>query len=344
MHIDLRTVSIKPLRHTFDHVAKRIGGDKPASRYQEATFDVQATYNFHYRPTWAPQYEIFDPKRTAVVMRDWYDLRDPRQFYYSTYVSARAKQQEAAQSGFTFVESKGLLHYLSDEVKQTALDVLLPLRHVAWGGNMNNAFICAYSYGTTFSSPHIYHAMDHLGIAQYITRIGLLLDEPECLDAAKTQWLQDASWQELRRYVEDSFVVQDWFELFVLQNLVLDGLLYPLVYAQIIDGELTAKGGSTVAMLTQFMSDWFDETGKWVDAQIKTVVAESAENKTLVQNWLNHWAARAKTALLPVAQIALGDHAGEVLNDVCQHFSARVQKLGLADCWNSTNTATAGGV
>ena len=34
MQIDLRTVSIKPLRHTFDNVARRIGADKPASRYQ----------------------------------------------------------------------------------------------------------------------------------------------------------------------------------------------------------------------------------------------------------------------------------------------------------------------
>ena len=41
MQIDLRTVSIKPLRHTFDNIARRIGADKPASRYQEGTLDMQ---------------------------------------------------------------------------------------------------------------------------------------------------------------------------------------------------------------------------------------------------------------------------------------------------------------
>ena len=35
MQIDLRTVSIKPLRQTFDAVAAHIGADKPASRYLE---------------------------------------------------------------------------------------------------------------------------------------------------------------------------------------------------------------------------------------------------------------------------------------------------------------------
>jgi phenol/toluene 2-monooxygenase (NADH) P1/A1 len=82
MQIDLRTVSIKPLRNTFAHVAKRLGGDKPATRYQEGTLDIQATHNFHYRPTWDPDHEIFDPRRTQLVMKDWYAFKDPRQFYY----------------------------------------------------------------------------------------------------------------------------------------------------------------------------------------------------------------------------------------------------------------------
>ena len=63
MQIDLRTVSIKPLRQTFDHIARRIGPDKAATRYQEGTLDVQATHNFHYRPTWDPDHEIFDASR-----------------------------------------------------------------------------------------------------------------------------------------------------------------------------------------------------------------------------------------------------------------------------------------
>ena len=50
MQIDLRTVSIKPLRNTFDHLARRFG-DKPASRYQEGSYDIQADANLQYRPT-----------------------------------------------------------------------------------------------------------------------------------------------------------------------------------------------------------------------------------------------------------------------------------------------------
>jgi hypothetical protein len=45
----------------------------------------------------------------------------------------------------------------------------------------------------------------------------------------------------------------------------LDGLLYPLVYETIND-VLNASQGGPVAMLTQFMTDWYAETRKWVDA------------------------------------------------------------------------------
>ena len=92
MQIDLRTVSITPLRQTYNHVADRLGGDKAASRYIEATMDVQANANFHYRPTWDPEHELFDATRTALKMKDWYALKDPRQLYYGSYTQARARR------------------------------------------------------------------------------------------------------------------------------------------------------------------------------------------------------------------------------------------------------------
>ncbi|MEA0107978.1 hypothetical protein SND87_17830, partial [Escherichia coli] len=46
MQIDIKTSSVKPLRNTYAYIEKRFG-DKPASRYQEATYDIQEEINFH---------------------------------------------------------------------------------------------------------------------------------------------------------------------------------------------------------------------------------------------------------------------------------------------------------
>lgn len=328
MQIDLRTVSIQPLRQTFDHVARHIGGDKPASRYLEGTIGIQSEDNFHYRPLWDPEHEIFDPSRTALVMSDWYKLKDPRQFYYGTYTMARARMQDNAEADFDFVEERGLADAYPAAAKKLALEVLLPLRHVAWGSNMNNSFICAYGYGVAITQPCIYQAMDQLGIAQYLTRLGLLLDDAPALDVAKEAWMSDPMWQELRHYVEDTFVMQDWFELFVANNFVLDGLLYPLIYQQ-FDKALNAQGGPAVSMLTRFQTEWAGETAKWVDAVMKVAAADSAENKAKLSAWTKAWRDRAVKALAPIAKHALGNDAAAQMDTLVQQFNDRAAKLGL---------------
>ncbi|MFT3850917.1 MAG: aromatic/alkene monooxygenase hydroxylase subunit beta [Propionivibrio sp.] len=328
MEIDLRTVAIKPVRQTFDHIARRFG-DKPASRYQEGSYDLQQTDVFHYRPLWEPEMQLFDTRRTKVQMKDWYVLKDPRQFYYGAWTIARARQQDAADSSFEMIEQRGLAGLIPVDLKQLALDVLVPLRHVEWGANMGNSYMAAYGYGTVITQPCLYHAMDHLAVAQYLTRIGLVLEGPDALDTAKAAWMTAEMWQPMRRYVENLLVVKDWFEIFVAQNLVLEGLAYPLFY-DYLDGDFSAGGGTAISMMTRFMSEWTGETTKWIDAQIKTVAAESPENKALLSGWVRQYRGPAFEALVPLANRAFGDRAASVLAEITDQFNARCAKFGLA--------------
>ena len=328
--IDLQAREIKPLRNTYTHVAKYIGGDVPASRYQEATLGAQPTANFHYRPTWDPAHELFDASRSRIRMADWYALRDPRQLYYASWTGARAKQQEAVEASYAFVDGRGLLAHLSDALRESACRVLVPLRHVAWGGNMNNCFVAAYGYGTTLTAAATFHAMDQLAVAQYLTRLGLALDGPAALDAGKNEWLNDACWQGLRHQVEDSFVLKDPMELFVAHNLALDGQLSPLVYGQYVDGWLTPQGGTAVALLTSFMPEWHDESARWVDAVIKVAAAESADNQALLSEWASAWGRRSQASLALLAELALGAQAEAAMAKVRSQYQARCKKIGLS--------------
>jgi len=329
MQIDLRTVSIEPLRQTYTHIAERLGADKPASRYIEGTMNVQPDANFHYRPTWDPEHKLFDPRRTRLVMKDWYALKDPRQFYYGAYAQARARMQEVAEADFAFVEERGLAERFDDAARRTALDFYVPLRHVAWGANMNGAYQCAYGYGTAITQPCLYAGMDQLGIAQYLTRLGLLLGTPADLEAGKHAWLHAPAWQGLRRLVEDSWVLKDWFELFVAQNVALDGILFGLAYKE-VDQVISEKAGPTVSMLTRFQADWAQDANKWVDAVIKVAAAESPANKDLLCTWYAHWRGRVLEALAPVAELALGADGADALQRSAAAVDARMAKAGLA--------------
>ncbi len=329
MNIDLQAREIQTLRNTYTHVAKHIGHEKPASRYQEATYGAQPMANFHYRPTWDPAHQIFDASRSQVVLADWAVLKDPRQFYYASWTMARARQQDTMEANFQFVESRGMVDKIPDALRRKALQVLMPLRHAAWGANMNNASICAYGYGNVFTAPAMFHAMDNLGVAQYLTRLGLALDEPSVLDDGKAAWLNDPHWQGLRRCVEDTLVVKDPFELFVAQNLVLDGLLVPLIYGSFVDDHVALQGGTAVAMLTAFMPEWHDESARWIDAVVKTAAAESDANRALISTWVQSWTERAIEALAPVARLALGEAGETALEDAQALLTERCRKAGV---------------
>lgn len=327
MSVEIKVASVEPLRQTFARTARRFGAEKPASRYQEASFDLQPHDNFHYRPVWDPAHEIYDAGRTALVMADWDAFRDPRQFYYATYVINRARLQDSAEKNFEFVEKHDLMASLTPAEVAQLESTLLPFRHLEWAANLNNCFISAYCCGSSMAQGAIYTSADRLAMAQYLSRIGLLIDgnSGQSLNAARERWLTDANWQPLRRLMEHSMVQKDWFELFVAQNLVFDALLFPVFHARMHRG--VAAGKAFLAMLTEFIEGWSADHGKWVDAVIKTAAAESADNRGLLQSWVRHWLPQAREALQPLAaQLEDGEQA---LADAEHALHQRTRKLGL---------------
>lgn len=330
MQIDIKTSSVTQLRQTFSHVARRLGGDKPASRYQEATFDLQSEANFHYRPLWEPELELYDRRRTKIQMKDWYSFKDPRQYYYASYTIARSRQQDAIEKNIEFVEKRGLLQGLSRDVHEELTQVVIPLRHLEWGANTNNCYITAYGYGTAITQAAMFQTMDRLGIAQYLSRIGLLLDgnSGDSLSEAKTLWVGHDMWQPLRRHIENLMVTRDWFELLVAQNLVLDGLLYPLVY-QKYDRQFSAKHGTALSLITEFMANWFGETSRWVDATVKVAATESPANAVLLREWVRAWSESTRVALAPFATRMFGADAPQIIDELSAALEARVSKLSL---------------
>lgn len=330
MHVDIKTTSVNQLRNTFSHIGRRFGADKPASRYQEASVGLQPTTNFHYRPLWDAERHVYDVTRTAIVMDDWDGFRDPRQYYYGSYTITRSRQQETMEKNLGFVDRRGLLRELPDDERAALILALVPLRHLEWGANLNNCYITGYGYGTAITQAAMFHTMDRLGLAQYASRIGLLLDgnTGDSLAEGKSLWLEHPAWQGLRRLVERMLVTEDWFELFVAQNLVLDGLLHPLAFRE-YEAQVTGQHGPALSLITEFMTTWFDESLRWVDATVKIAAAESPANAERLGEWVGRWRDAVNEALQPYAETVLGDEAEAALGRVNASFEARVAKLGI---------------
>jgi phenol hydroxylase P1 protein len=112
----------------------------------------------------------------------------------------------------------------------------------------------------------------------------------------------------------------------VAQNLVFDGLLYPLVYRHYV-AAANPRTGNALALLTAFMPEWFDETARWVDATVATAAAGSPANARQLFDWYVTWRDEVLRALAPLAQRALGP--GERLAALRAELDQRAARLGL---------------
>lgn len=328
MELNIANIEIEPKRHTFGNVARRLGEDRPASRYEESMYDAQPTENFHYRPQWEPEFEIYDKNRTKIKMNDWYDLLDPRKFHYMTYVSARASQNAANLQSFDFIEKRSLVNFIKDQNLQKVYSFLTPLRHYEYAANMNNLAIVDRVYGSAMMSACLFHAEDRLGMAQHITKIVLLLSNNDVvkLDEGKEAWLNDPKWQGLRKAVEDSLVVKDPIRLFVKQNIVFDSFVIPLMINE-FSKEMANRDEMVLPMLGEFITSWYEETGKWLDSVVKVMANESDENKDLLTKWVQEDIEIIESSMKSLSSFS--NNAEELLASTKDALVSRLTKCGL---------------
>lgn len=303
MQYELRTQVIEPKRKTFDNLVARYG-DRPASRYQEGSIDIQATENFHFRPLWAPDKEIYDETFSVLRLTDPYSFLDPRQYYYAPYVTSRAGMFDAFSATLDYLEERGMFSRLPEAWSELFQTVVLPLRHYESAAQMVSCDTARFGMGTTITQCAAYAAFDRVGNAQLISRVGISLGggSADLLDVAKTSWLEDASLQPLRRLAEELLVERDWGKSLVALD-VADQLMYPLLFTHLDEVALNGGAGS-YSLIAQHLSKWFKDQRRWLDALYRAWTSDpelGETNKVLLAEIVEKALASAQVAARSVA-------------------------------------------
>ena len=298
MQYELRTQVIQPKRKTFDNLVARYG-DRPASRYEEGSIDIQAKENFHFRPLWAPDKEIYDETFSVLRLTDPYSFLDPRQYYYAPYVTSRASMFDAFSATLDYLEERGMFDRLPEAWSELFQTVVLPLRHYESAAQMVSCDTARFGFGTTITQCAAYAAFDRVGNAQLISRVGISLGggSAELLDAAKTCWLQDGGLQPLRKLAEELLVERDWGKSLVALD-VADQLLYPLLYTHLDQAALNGGAGS-YSLIAQHFSKWFKDQRRWLDALYRAWTSDpelGETNKALLAEIVESALAKAQGA------------------------------------------------
>lgn len=299
MQFELRTQVIEPQRKTFQHLIDRYG-DRPASRYEEGTIDLQAKVNYHFRPLWDPSKEIYSPDFSALKLTDPYAWTDPRQFYYAPYVTARAELHEAFGATLSYLEQRGMFQRLPASWASLFEDIVLPLRHYESAAQMLLSYAARYGWGTTITQCFAYSSFDRIGNAQILSRAGISFGggSAEPLELAKRTWLEDDAFQPLREHVEKMLVERDWGKALIALDIT-DQMLFTVFFTHLDDAALNA-GAASYSLVAQHFSQWFTDQRKWLDSLLKAWVNDpeaGAANAAVIGD--------VATATLPIARAAL---------------------------------------
>lgn len=292
MQFELRTQVIEPTRKTFTSLVERYG-DRPASRYEEGSIDIMAVENFHYRPLYAPDKEIYDPEWSQFKLADPYTFIDPRQMYYAPYVQSRAAMNDAFAKSLEYVESRGIMAKLPAGWDAVVGEVFLPIRHYEAGCQLAYMEGARFAYGTTLDQVCTWAAFDRIGNAQNISRIGIVYADghDHALAIAKEKWLSDPALQGMRRLIEETIANPDWAQEVVIIDLT-DRLLYGLLYSHMDEAALVGGAGG-YSLVAQHFASWFADQRRWVDQLIKVWFADAeygesnkaAFNAVLADKW-----------------------------------------------------------
>jgi phenol hydroxylase P1 protein len=300
---ELRYQVVEPKRQTFQNLIDRFG-DRPASRYEEGTFDLQPRENFHYRPTWAPDRELYDPAFSALRLTDPYSFTDPRQYYYAPYVTARADLHDRFGQTMAYLEQRDLLAKLPAEWDRLVQTVVVPLRHYEAGAQLASVAGARFAYGTSIEQCCSFAAFDRMGNAQILSRIGLSVagGAADTLLAAKEGWIGAATMQPLRRLVEECLVDPDWATGVLAVELV-DALLFPLLWSGLDEAALVGGAGA-YSLAGQVLQQWYGDQRRWIDALLAAWCADAdhgAANGEHLAAVARQWGARAQEAVGAIA-------------------------------------------
>jgi phenol/toluene 2-monooxygenase (NADH) P1/A1 len=302
---ELRYQVIEPKRQTYQNVIDRFG-DQPASRYLEATLDVEPRENFHYRPTWAADRELYDERFSALRLTDPYAYTDPRQFYYTPYVTNRAAMHDEFGKTLAYMEKRDLLAKLPAGWRSVLASVVIPLRHYESGAQLVTVAGARFAYGTSLEQCCTFAAFDRVGNAQMLSRVGIATGGGggDQLKIAKQEWLDGAHLQPLRRLVEEIMVVDDWAEGLLAVDII-DSLVYPLVYGGLDEAALLSGAGA-YSLFAQHLTGWFADQRKWLDALVTAWATDPEKgegNRESLARIVTTWGPRAQEAVGALAAV-----------------------------------------
>jgi hypothetical protein len=241
----------------------------------------------------------------------WFDFRDPAALWQRTYVRLQAEQERSIEM---LVEDAAAAGTFKD-FDRTWVREILGRHYRVWTYFEYGVFRCfaqaqREALSDTLGNVFCFEAVDRMRHAQgVVIYLMNLEDEIEGFQdkSFKEVWLQDPAYQPARGMTERLMAVNDWGELAIATNLVIDPIYSELGLGQLIRRCAPNHGDPVTPLIIMTVERDRRRNQNWTQELVRMVLAPGInghdDNRRLIQNWLNVWtpiAIDAAKALAPI--------------------------------------------
>ena len=260
-----------------------------------AAFDIEGWFTLGPGPDHRP---AFRPESTRLAHHHWYDFRDPAQQWQRTYVRMQAEQERAIERLTEDCDRVGGLA----QIDPIWRDEIIAGHYRLWAF-FDNALFRAFAVQSREALADVlgnvlcFQAFDHMRHAQAIVLHLLSLEESlEGFrdEGAKVRWLDDPIYQPMRALAERLMLsVDDWAELPVVVNLVVNPILAELGLSQLVRRLGSHHGDQlTPFIVSTAERDRFRNLG-YTWELVRMVTDEGVEahraNRDIIHEWITTW-------------------------------------------------------
>ncbi len=312
------------------------------NEYEEVTLREQPYLHGHYRNKYyKTEYDIYDPRYTAVRSSEWDAFRDPKKFWYTPYVYNRKKLSDQVEGIFNRGISLEVYSRTAPEWVGLSAALYIPMRHYEYAGALQLQHVVRYAMGCPIEQAATFTAFDKQGRAQWISLWGIEFPGTKtdtALEAGKRLWMDDESYRLIREYMEQLLITDDWAEVLFALHMAIEPLVSTLLYrdlnqlalshGDIVLPELNLVSEEQVAWQDQWIQKFFEFIvldpcmNRWDYLKVlgyenwpgdyrwghtltdpRETPEDPRTNAAIVQEWADHWLPKAMAAVLPLQNL-----------------------------------------
>lgn len=304
---------------------------KRATHYEDVTVDVQPDPERYLLQDWIISFPNGDgayvKSATAAKSSNWHAFRAPDQEWERTHYQRQSKIETMVQSVIQNARRAGAPRAFDRAWVKVLQTHLGAWKHAEFGLGTSLMQAQRYGYTQMINNATLTNSSYKLRLAQditlYLAEIGMDIEGWDD-EAGKRAWLEDPVWQPTREAVETIMGSSDYLEQYLAINLVFEPLVGELFRSGFMMQVAAANGDFvTPPVISAAEADYERNLANAIDLAFLLVSdnQHAAENRTLLQGWVDAHRALAERASEHLRPIWSQPHAKPLSYDEAREIS-----------------------